>query len=388
MKHRQAISKLRAASVLLATALMLSGALSAGAAVITVPDDYLTIQEAVNAAESGDTVYVRENVYYENVSIAIPLILQGESRTGTIIDGGGVGNCLTITGTTDERICNLTVQNGAGYGIYISDCLRVTVADCDATTCTLDGIVLIRTTEGRVTNCYAHNNSQHGVAVKMLSNDCIVEYTNASANGHCGIGTWEWCTNLTIKQCHCEGNDLGIAPRHTYGGSVLDCTCVGNSYAGIHLDGTEDFIIEDCTVSANHHGFWIVFHSHNNTIRGCDIEWNTASGVGIGGPDVTDHHFYHNHFIHNVCQVSDDPAQPPGAAGQTWDDGYPSGGNFWSDYDGVDMYHGPDQNLYGSDDIGDTPYAVTSAAVDHYPICNGACPVQPMTWTGIKSMFR
>ena len=59
MKNRQAISKLRAASVLLAAALMLSGALSAGATVITVPDDYLTIQEAVNAAASGDTVYVR-----------------------------------------------------------------------------------------------------------------------------------------------------------------------------------------------------------------------------------------------------------------------------------------------------------------------------------------
>lgn len=367
---------------------MLSGALSAGATVITVPDDYLTIQEAVNAAASGDTVYVRQNVYYESVSISSPLVLQGENRTGTIIDGGGVGNCLTITGTTDVRISNLTVQSGAGYGIYISGCLRVTVADCDATANTTDGIVLIGTTEGRVTNCYTCGNGQNGVTIKAACHHCTVEYTNASSNGHHGIQASEGCSNLTIKQSHCEGNWIGIAPAHTQFGSVLDCTCIGNSYAGIHLDGTTDFIIEDCTLSANHHGLWIVFHSHNNTIRDCDIEWNTASGVGIGGPDVTGHHFYHNHFIHNVCQVSDDPSQPPGAAGQTWDDGYPSGGNFWSDYDGGDVYSGPDQNLPGSDGIGDTPYYVTATAVDHYPLCNGSCPVQPMTWTGIKSMFR
>jgi hypothetical protein len=41
-----------------------------------------------------------------------------------------------------------------------------------------------------------------------------------------------------------------------------------------------------------------------------------------------------------------------------WDFGYPDGGNFWSDYTGVDLYYGPNQDILGSDGIGDTPYTI------------------------------
>jgi nitrous oxidase accessory protein NosD len=42
----------------------------------------------------------------------------------------------------------------------------------------------------------------------------------------------------------------------------------------------------------------------------------------------------------------------------TWDDGYPFGGNYWSNYTGIDEYSGPSQNETSSDGIGDTPYVV------------------------------
>jgi hypothetical protein len=43
----------------------------------------------------------------------------------------------------------------------------------------------------------------------------------------------------------------------------------------------------------------------------------------------------------------------------TWDDGYPSGGNYWSDYNGYDSDH---------DGIGDTPYFIDENNTDHYPL--------------------
>ena len=57
---------------------------SARATTITVPDNYPTIQQAVNAAASGDTIVVKSGTYVENVLIAnksISLIGSGASTT-------------------------------------------------------------------------------------------------------------------------------------------------------------------------------------------------------------------------------------------------------------------------------------------------------------------
>ena len=52
------------------------------------------------------------------------------------------------------------------------------------------------------------------------------------------------------------------------------------------------------------------------------------------------------------------------------DDGYPSGGNYWSDHTGVDQCLGPNQNQTGSDGIGDTSRSIGPSNVDHYPLMN------------------
>jgi parallel beta-helix repeat protein len=72
---------------------------------------------------------------------------------------------------------------------------------------------------------------------------------------------------------------------------------------------------------------------------------------------------YHNNLLNNTIQAFDDnPSQ------NLWDNGYPSGGNFWSDFTGVDNCSGPQQNICPSPDgIGDTPY-VFSFNTDHYPL--------------------
>jgi len=73
--------------------------------------------------------------------------------------------------------------------------------------------------------------------------------------------------------------------------------------------------------------------------------------------------FYHNNFVNNTQEVS--LATPN--LNLTWDDGYPSGGNYWSDYNGTDKFSGPFQNESGSDGIGDTPYVIDENNRDNYP---------------------
>jgi parallel beta-helix repeat protein len=94
-------------------------------------------------------------------------------------------------------------------------------------------------------------------------------------------------------------------------------------------------------------------HIANNTDYGMLVELST----GIAA--------YHNSFVGNAINAGDyDSAN-------AWDDGYPSGGNYWGDYGGADIYSGPGQNITGSDGIGDEPYAgieSLSGSLDNYPL--------------------
>jgi parallel beta-helix repeat protein len=81
-------------------------------------------------------------------------------------------------------------------------------------------------------------------------------------------------------------------------------------------------------------------------------------------------HVYHNVFINNTQQGLDEHGY-----NDYWDDGYPSGGNYWSDYSGNDYLSGPDQDLPGSDGIGDTPYDVDEDTQDRYPLMSPVAPL-------------
>ncbi|HEX9197907.1 MAG TPA: NosD domain-containing protein [Candidatus Bathyarchaeia archaeon] len=93
-----------------------------------------------------------------------------------------------------------------------------------------------------------------------------------------------------------------------------------------------------------------IYYSENDLVTGNNI---TAEyqGILLGGD--TGISVFHNNVINNKVQASDDST-----GGNHWDNGYPSGGNYWSDYSGSD----PD-----NDGIGDTPY-VFNYSQDSYPL--------------------
>ena len=79
------------------------------ASTITVPDDYTTIQEAVDAASDGDTIFVRAGTYYEHVTIGKNnLTLVGENGE-SIVDGNGTG---TIFSVSEPRYLSLAWPTG------------------------------------------------------------------------------------------------------------------------------------------------------------------------------------------------------------------------------------------------------------------------------------
>ncbi|MFZ3166287.1 MAG: hypothetical protein WA130_01645, partial [Candidatus Methanoperedens sp.] len=86
----------------------------AGAATIIVPDNYPTIQQAVNNAATGDSIFVRSGVYPENVVINKDLNIEGEDRKTTVIDGKGSDSVRIFN--VDVAIRGFTITNGR-YGI-------------------------------------------------------------------------------------------------------------------------------------------------------------------------------------------------------------------------------------------------------------------------------
>jgi len=90
----------------------------------------------------------------------------------------------------------------------------------------------------------------------------------------------------------------------------------------------------------------------NSTIAMNNI---TNNRYGIRVEDSSNNKLHHNNFIDNIQQVY---IQTPGYA-NFWDDGYPSGGNYWSDYTGADV---------NGDDIGDAPYIIELNNTDRYPL--------------------
>lgn len=96
----------------------------AKANIITVPDQYPTIKDAVTAAEPGDTIFVKSGVYKEyGITVNKPLIILGEDQKTTIIDGQGQTPVFTIS-KENVTISGFTLKNFGreviGHGIVVN----------------------------------------------------------------------------------------------------------------------------------------------------------------------------------------------------------------------------------------------------------------------------
>jgi hypothetical protein len=89
-------------------------------ATLNVPDDYDTIQAAVDAAEPGDLVLIEPGVYEESVSVTTPeLTIRGTDRNEVILDGGfELDNGIRVTGAAGVAIENMTARNYSRNGFF------------------------------------------------------------------------------------------------------------------------------------------------------------------------------------------------------------------------------------------------------------------------------
>jgi parallel beta-helix repeat protein len=149
---------------------------------------------------------------------------------------------------------------------------------------------------------------------------------------------------------------------------MLDCsniTVVDNSildsYRGIDLDdASENQIVRNRFIN-DMLGIEMTTTS-NNVVTENSFVWTPFSLIiyTVSNDSFCHNNFYHRHYGMGRLDAFWSEVD--------WNQSYAVGGNYWSDYVGVDLYSGPYQNETGSDGIGDTPQVFAEGAAEMYPL--------------------
>lgn len=211
------------------------------------------------------------------------------------------------------------------------------------------------------------------------------------------------CNNVMIRNLQISDVDRGIEVAYSTNINITG-NSLSNSYEGIYFYSSSINSIVGNDISNNYHGMYIFWSSNDNLISSNTVTSSIWYSIWIresSGNDIMGNNIHHNDggidifMSDNIDVVGNDIWNDGGGIGISsssncrvyhnniiesggysdpfytnfWDDGYPSGGNFWGDYDGVDNCSGANQNICPDpDDIGDTPYVINSDIKDNYPL--------------------
>jgi len=265
------------------------------------------------------------------------------------------------------------VPNDAGYVVLVN-CTKMVLKD----------LVLQNNTQGAllvgVSNSLISNNTIKNTEIGICISPHL--YVNPS-------------TNNTITRNNVTRSGVGIRAISPF--SIVSNNLLTNNLAGMYIYDnqtiTENTIVNNTNPPLNEWLFGYPLHSY-----GWDVGWGFyGNGVGIEleGANITahsniiqnnyygisvgyltrkgDNKIYHNNFINNtehVCRGL--PSGPPVTMPtNTWDSDYPSGGNFWSNYTGIDA---------DADGIGDTQYTIDENNADRYPLIAPITLFDAGTW--------
>ncbi len=286
---------------------------------ITVPDDFATIQEAINAADAGDTIFVKRGTYVENPVVNKSVSLVGEDRDATVIDvTAGLkvqSNFVNITG--------LTIYDGY-HGITVS-----------SNSCRISG--------NKITD------AQVGIALISAYGNVVAENTLENIGLSAAIQL-SYSYNNLVQHNYISSCTEGIQVRE---GSS------NNTVADNIVSECQDVAIRLLGSGVGHK--W--YGPDGNTITRNNI---SSSRVGTTVYGANYNLISNNNYVNNTIQFS---------AGEdyllTW------GGNrsvntidknYWSDYEGTDS---------NGDGVGDSPYVIDEYNQDDHPLTNPAQILPP-----------
>ena len=339
---------------------------------IIVPDNHPTIQEAIDIAKDGDTIFIKSGIYNEqSIVINKPISLIGENPKTTILQGPKIE--YPITKKEPNNKPDFTLLNSKTSINFLPPITIIIQIKADNVE--ISGFTL--------TNAYT-GISATGNKTKITQNNFIDTYNNAlNIKGHYTTitqnnitGTVQCTGNYNII----SSNNLNFShPNIKLKGdlNIIQNNNINNRGYGIEIIGNQNLIAKNCLTGDLETGSEgiVITQGINNEILKNIIKNNYFSGIliqtGINNSihknTITENRFglvivgydnesgnntvFQNNFINNTQQAKVDYLP---ALQNRWDDS--KEGNYWVDYNGTDS---------NSDGIGDTPYLVEAYKWDN-----------------------
>jgi len=283
-----------------------------------VPDNYTTIQEAIDHAKEGETIFIRAGTYHEHVIVNKALSLFGENKYDTIIDGSKSGHVAIVT-ANNVAISNVTIQNG-DFGIW-----------------------LLNSRDSILTDNIFTNNT-HGIDLYGSSNNILSG--NFISNNYDGIYLFRSSGN-TLSDNFASNNYDGIHLDHS-GNNLLSGSTVSNNTYGIYIHDSDNNVLCGNNALQNQCGIFF-YYSSSNVASGNTIANNSQQRVFLDSSNNNE--IFHNNFLNEIGSLRSVNSE------NSWDNSVE--GNYWGDYAGSDA---------NRDGIGDTPYPIGEENQDNYPL--------------------
>jgi parallel beta-helix repeat protein len=228
--------------------------------VIVVPDDYPTIQEAVDNAVDGDTIFVRAGVYYENVVVDKQLKICGEGSSVTFIDGGGEEKHVFHVISDRVEVSGFTFRkSGIDFSGILLEADLCIVYDNVFHDCG-DGITLLHAQGDLV-----RNNTMFGnrLGIKLSESNGNNITSNNISNNEVGIDLWKSNGN-NITTDNISNNTFGLFLQYSSGNNITGNNISNNRY-GIDVWDSSGSTITGNDISNNKDGIYF-WGSSNNVI--------------------------------------------------------------------------------------------------------------------------
>ena len=278
-----------------------------------------TIQEGINNATVGDTVYVYNGTYYENLIINKSINIIGQNKQDTIIDGVGFENVVNIS-IDHVTISNLSMRNGQESIIKYHNTNICTLLNCNILPDATYGVWCYYSENISINNNSFSNKGIH-LTGKSLS-DYVHNINGNIVNGkdlhyhknkinfildslNIGQLILVNCTNTEVKNITINNTDFGIE-LHYNNNTKIDVSNISDNYINIGIYSSTFITISNSKIDNSRYGIYLCYS--NLAYIKSNIITNHNHGVLLySSTNVT---IQSNSFAYNGHGIQTVPIQP------------------------------------------------------------------------------